>query len=34
MKGTVQAGFKPIDLPADFAADLETEDPQPSGCAF
>ena len=34
MKGTVQAGFETVDLAADFAVDVETEDPQPSGCAF
>lgn len=34
MTGTAQAGFKAIELPEDFAAEVETEAPQPSGCAF
>ena len=34
MKGTVKDGFKDIDLAADFAAEVETEPPQPTGCAF
>jgi hypothetical protein len=34
MKGTVQAGFEVVDLGADFAAQVESEPPQPTGCAF
>jgi len=34
MRGSVAAGFKPVVLEKDFAGYLETEEPQPSGCAF
>ena len=34
MTGTVHTDFEAVDLPADFAAGVETEEPQPSGCAF
>lgn len=35
MSGTVDTGFEPApDIGSDFAADVETEDPQPDGCAF
>lgn len=34
MKGTLQNGFAKAELPADFAPDLATAEPQPSGCAF
>jgi len=34
MKGSVTKGFKPLKLDRDFAIDLETSEPQPSGCAF
>ena len=34
MKGSVSKGFKPLKLDMDFAIDLETSEPQPSGCAF
>jgi hypothetical protein len=34
MKGTVASGFDELQLPPDFAADLEYEVPQPSECAF
>ncbi len=34
MRGSVQAGFEPADLSADFAAELETTEPLPEGCAF
>jgi hypothetical protein len=34
MKGTVQAGFEAVDLGSDFAAQVESEPPQPTGCAF
>jgi hypothetical protein len=34
MKGTVQAGFEEVDLGSDFAAKVESEPPQPTGCAF
>ncbi len=33
LKGSVADGFTPITL-ADFAQDLESEAPQPNGCAF
>ncbi len=32
MKGSVNAGFEPVELPADFAAGLATEPPQPERC--
>ncbi|MFB6286013.1 MAG: discoidin domain-containing protein [Candidatus Bipolaricaulia bacterium] len=34
MRGSVDEGFQTAELPADFAADVEDEEPQPSGCAF
>ena len=34
MKGSATNGFKPVILDRDFAIDLETSEPQPSGCAF
>ena len=35
MRGSVQNGFKQDEtLPADFAADVENESPQPAGCEF
>ncbi len=34
MEGTVQAGFEAVELAADFAPEVETEAPQPAGCAF
>ena len=34
MKGSVEAGFEVVSLAADFAAGVETAEPQPSGCAF
>ena len=34
MKGNVKEGFEPATLKAGFAADLETAEPQPSGCAY
>jgi hypothetical protein len=34
MSGSVAGGFKPVLLEKDFAGNLETEEPQPSGCAF
>ncbi len=34
LRGSVKAGFKPVALEKDFARNLETEEPQPSGCAF
>ena len=34
MRGSVDAGFQTAELPADFAADVEDQEPQPSGCAF
>ena len=33
-QGTVAAGFKPVNLPADFAAAVAAQSPQPSGCNF
>jgi hypothetical protein len=33
-KGSVQAGFEAVELPADFAVDLAEELPLPQGCAF
>ncbi len=34
MRGSAADGFAAADLPADFAAQLETADPLPTGCAF
>jgi len=34
MRGSVDEGFQPVELPVDFAADVEDQEPQPSGCAF
>jgi hypothetical protein len=34
MKGTVQAGFEVVDLDTDFAPDVGSKPPQPTGCAF
>lgn len=34
LKGTVQTGFQTAELSIDFAAGVEAEPPQPSGCAF
>lgn len=34
MRGTVTEGFSPADMPSDFAADLETQGPLPTDCAF
>lgn len=34
MKGSAAQGFQNIALPAGFAANVETKDPLPSGCAF
>lgn len=34
LKGSVQGGFAVASVRADFAADVETLDPQPTGCAF
>jgi hypothetical protein len=34
MKGTVQAGFKPVEVDADFGFGLERIPPQPEDCAF
>ena len=33
-KGSAQAGFEPVNLPADFAAGLSDVEPLPQGCAF
>ncbi|MEM9077012.1 MAG: hypothetical protein AAGC43_08230 [Bacteroidota bacterium] len=33
-RGTVQGGFSAFDLSTDFAGDLESSQPLPSGCAF
>jgi hypothetical protein len=33
-KGSAQAGFEPVELPAGFAAELAREEPLPQGCAF
>ena len=33
-EGSVSSGFKPVDSSADFAAELESAEPQPTGCAF
>lgn len=34
LQGSVAAGFTPVDLPADFAASVADQDPQPTGCDF
>ncbi len=34
MKGSIKAGFKVFDIPKGFAADVEKQAPQPTGCAF
>ena len=34
MQGSVETGFDVVSIAADFAADVETFEPQPSGCAF
>lgn len=34
LRGSAADGFAPTDLPSDFAAQLETADPLPTGCAF
>ncbi len=34
MRGSVEEGFSPVELPVDFAADVEDQEPQPTGCAF
>ncbi len=34
MKGSVKTGFKVFDIPEGFAADVEKQAPQPTGCAF
>lgn len=34
LKGSVTNGFTSLDVTADFGADLEEVEPQPSGCAF
>lgn len=34
MKGTIQAGFEQVELGSDFAPDVESKPPQPTGCAF
>ena len=34
MKGSISKGFTSVDLSADFAIELETTEPLPSGCAF
>ena len=34
MRGTVRGGFEVVEIDADFAAGLESEPPQPTGCAF
>lgn len=34
MKGTVQAGFEQVELGSDLAPGVESEPPQPTGCAF
>jgi hypothetical protein len=33
-KGTVQDGFQEVMVSADFALEVEAQDPQPEGCAF
>jgi hypothetical protein len=34
MVGSVQSGFEEVELRPDFAGDVESESPQPTGCAF
>jgi hypothetical protein len=34
LMGSVNAGFQPAELPADFASDLDQAPPLPEGCAF
>ena len=34
LKGTVQAGFKPVEVEAGFGSGLEQVPPQPEDCAF
>lgn len=34
MIGSISTGFEKVTLPENFASDLETSDPLPSGCAF
>lgn len=34
MQGTVRDGFEVVEIDADFAAELERDSPQPTGCAF
>jgi len=34
MKGSVSKGFEAVDLPVDFAKELENQEPLPNGCAF
>ena len=34
LKGTVQAGFKPVEVEAGFGSGLERVPPQPEDCAF
>ena len=34
MQGTVQTGFKPVEVESDFGSDLERVPPQPEDCAF
>jgi hypothetical protein len=34
LQGTVRGGFEAVEIDASFAAGLETEPPQPTGCAF
>ena len=34
LQGSARAGFQPVTLQAGFGGGVETEDPQPSGCAF
>ena len=34
MKGSVNTGFEPVTLPAEFASDLAEAEPLPTGCAF
>ena len=34
LKGTVRTGFEKIEFDPDFAVEVETEPPQPTGCAF
>jgi hypothetical protein len=33
-KGSVEEGFEEVMVPPEFAQSIETEDPQPAGCAF